>query len=147
MPSLHCAVAPLGLLFSPPALDLAEGAEEEVTAGFGAGATVVFVGVEELLVRQMARALLYHFEQSVVVAVVLVVVFTAPADVPEEVCEAAVLHAALFAFPFLVQSYCRVVVFVVTAVVVVRAGVAFAAGAAAPPLHAALFALPGLEQS
>jgi len=140
-------VAPFGLLFSPPALDLAEGAAAGVAAGFGAGATVVFVGVEELLVLQTARTLLYHLEQSVVVAVVLVVVFTAPADVPDGVCAAAVLQAALFALPFFVQSYWRVVVLVVTAVVVVRAGVALAAGAAALPLHAALFALPGLEQS
>ena len=94
--ALRCGA--IGIVVLPPALDLAEGAEEEVTAGFGAGATVVFVGVEELLVRQTARSLFYHFEQSVVVAVVLV----APADVPEEVCAAAVLHAALFALPFLV---------------------------------------------
>jgi hypothetical protein len=43
-----------------------------------AGATVVFGGGEELAVRHVARIRLYHLVQSVVVAVVFVVVFTAP---------------------------------------------------------------------
>ena len=119
-----------------------------MATGFGAGATRVFVGLDELLVRHTALILLYHLEQSVVVAVVFVVVFTAPGVVPEGVWAAAFLHAALFLLPAFVQSYWRVVVLVVTAVVVVRDGVAFAAGAAAAPaLQAALVALPGFEQS
>lgn len=64
---------------------------------------MVRVGVDVVVVRHAARALLYHFEQSVVVEVVFVVVFTAPADVPP-VSLAAVRHAALFALPGLVQS-------------------------------------------
>ena len=148
MPSLHCAIAPAGLLLSPPALDRAEGAAGRLAAGLGAGETVVFAGVDELLVRQTARILLYHLVQSVVVAVVLVVVLTAPGDAPEGVWAAADLQAALFLLPAFVQSYWRVVVLVVSAVVVVRAGVAFAVDAAvAPDLHAALFAFPGFEQS
>ena len=56
---------------------------------------------------------------------------------------AAFLQAALLAFPALVQSYWREVVFVVVAVVVVRDGVA----ADVAPLQAALLALPGFVQS
>lgn len=97
-----------------------------------------------------ARALLYHLVQSVVVAFDVVVVLTAPGVVPVGVCAAAVLHAALFALPFFVQSYCRLVVvaFVVTVVVRVTGAVAeaLAAGLAAD-LHAALLALPAFEQS
>jgi len=148
VPSLHCAMAPFGLLLSPPALERLAGAAVRVAAGLRAGATAVRVGLVELVVRQTARILLYHFVQSVVVAVVFVVVFSAPGDVPEGVCAAAVLQAALFLLPAFVQSYCRVVVLVVTAVVVVRAGVALAVDAvAAADLQAALFAFPAFEQS
>jgi hypothetical protein len=48
----------------------------------GAGATVVRGGEEVVAVLHMARALLYHFVQSVVVALDVVVVFAAPADLP-----------------------------------------------------------------
>ena len=102
MPSLHCAVAPLGLLFSPPLLE--RGAAAVAADGLGAGATVVFEGEDAVLVRQTARIRLYHLVQSVVVDVVLVVVFTAPGDRPEGVCAPAVLHAALLALPAFVQS-------------------------------------------
>jgi hypothetical protein len=73
VPSLHCAVAPVGLLFSA---ELA--GRVAAGAGLDAGATVVFGGGEELAVRHVARIRLYHLVQSVVVAVVFVVVFTAP---------------------------------------------------------------------
>jgi hypothetical protein len=73
-------------------------------AGFGAGATVVVAGLDDFVVWQAARILLYHLVQSVVVDVVLVVVFTAPGDVPDGVLLAAVRHAALLALPGLVQS-------------------------------------------
>ena len=102
MPSLHWAVAPLGLLSSPALAD--RGAEGFVAAGFGAGATVVLVGEDEVVVLQAALSLLYHLVQSVVVDVVAVVVFTAPGDLPDGVCAPAVLHAALLALPALVQS-------------------------------------------
>jgi hypothetical protein len=73
-------------------------------AGFGAGFTVVLVGVDELLLRQVARSLLYHFVQSVVLAVVFVVVFTAPGAFPVVVSVEAVRQTALLAFPGFVQS-------------------------------------------
>jgi hypothetical protein len=73
--------------------------------GLGAGATVVLGGGDELAVRHAALIRLYHLVQSVVVAVVFVVVFTAPAVVPVRVCAAAVRQAALLALPALVQSY------------------------------------------
>jgi hypothetical protein len=72
--------------------------------GFGAGATVVFAGLDDVVVWQAARILLYHLVQSVVVDVVLVVVFTAPGEAPTGVLLAAVRHAALLALPALVQS-------------------------------------------
>ena len=78
---MHCAVAPLGLLFSPEAETFCE----VVAIGFGAGATVVWGGLAAVVVRQTARALLYHFVQSVVLAVVTVEVFTAPGDLPDDV--------------------------------------------------------------
>jgi hypothetical protein len=81
--------------------------------------------------------------QSVVVDEVFVVVFTAPGDLPDGVCAPAVLQAALFAFPALVQSYWRVVVLVVVAVVVVRDGIAAEVASA----QAAFFALPAFVQS
>lgn len=146
---MHCALAPFGLLFSP--VELVRDAI--VGEGFGAGATVVFGTVEAELVLQAARARLYHLLQSVVVVEIAVVVFTAPADLPDEVCAAADLQAALLALPAFVQSYCRVVVLVVVAVVVVLAGtaafeeVAGFAAAGTAPLQAALFALPAFEQS
>lgn len=59
---------------------------------------------EAVSVRHAVRRRLYHLLQSVVVEVVFVVVFTAPGVRPAEVCAAAVLHAALLAFPALVQS-------------------------------------------
>ena len=99
MPSLHCAVAPAAFLLS------FAGAEARVaTGGLGAGATVVLAGVEALFVRHVARALLYHLVQSVVVAVLAVVVFTAPGDLPPGVWAAAVLQAPLLALPGFVQS-------------------------------------------
>ena len=55
-------------------------------ADLAAGATVVRVGAVEVLLGQTARALLYHLVQSVAVAVVLVVAFTAPAVLPLGVC-------------------------------------------------------------
>jgi hypothetical protein len=133
----------LGLLFSVDAF--ARGAT--FGAGLGAGATVVLGPEDVVVVRQAARALLYHLVQSVVVEVVDVVFLTAPADLPVGVCAPAVLQAALLALPALVQSYCRVVVFVVVAVVVVRAGVAGFAAVLGLVLQAALLALPGFEQS
>lgn len=99
MPSLHCAVAPAGL-----ALSFAAEADVAAGAGLGAGFTVVLAGVDELLVRQTARSRLYHFVQSVVLAVVLVVVFTAPGALPVGVSVDAVRQTALLAFPGLVQS-------------------------------------------
>lgn len=103
LPSLHWATAPLGLVFtvSPlPALAVREGA----LAGFGAGATVVRAGVDDVEARQVARILLYHFEQSTVVAVVLVVFETAPGVFPVGVSLAAVRQAPLLALPGFVQS-------------------------------------------
>jgi hypothetical protein len=47
--------------------------------GFGAGATVVRAGADDVDVRHWARTLLYHLVQSVVVDFAVVVVFTAPA--------------------------------------------------------------------
>ena len=75
-----------------------------VDAGRGAGATVVRAGVELLLVRHVARALLNHLVQSVVVALVDVVVLTAPGDEPVDVCAPAARQAGLVALPGLVQS-------------------------------------------
>jgi len=95
---LHCAVAPAGLALSLAAAAVAAG------AGFGAGATVVLGGVDELVFRQTARRWLYHLVQSVVLAVVFVVVFTAPGAFPVEVSVEAVRQTALFAFPGFVQS-------------------------------------------
>lgn len=146
MPSLHCAVAPAGLLFTPELETL------PAAAGFGAGATVVCAGAFDVVVRHAARALLYHLLQSVVVAVVVLVVLvvlTAPAVLPLEVCAAAVRQTVLFLLPALVQSYWRVAVLVVTAEVRVFVRVAlFAAGATLDdPLQADLFAFPGFEQS
>jgi hypothetical protein len=97
---LHWAVAPLGLSFSVEAL--LEG--DIFDAGFAAGATVVRGPEEAVVVWQAARALLYHLVQSVVVDVVDVVVFIAPGDLPAGTCAPAVLQAALFALPALVQS-------------------------------------------
>ena len=97
---MHFAVAPAGLLFSLAAAEFRAGA----AAGFGAGATVVFAGDVAVAVLHWARTLLYHLVQSVVVAVAVVVVFTAPGDFPLDVCAAAVLQAALWALPGLVQS-------------------------------------------
>ena len=145
---MHWALAPFGLLFSP-----VECVRDAIVGdGFGAGATVVFGAVDAELVLQAARPRLYHLLQSVVLVVVAGVVFTAPADLPEGVCAAADLQAALLALPAFVQSYCRVVVLVVVAVVVVLAGTAFEevagfAAAGTAPLQAALFALPAFEQS
>jgi len=62
-------------------------------AGFGAGATVVRGADVLLLVRHAGRALLYHLVQSVVVALLVVVVFTAPGDDPAFVCAPAARHA------------------------------------------------------
>ena len=132
----------MGLLFSVDAL--AFGAIFGL--GFAAGATVVLGAEVAVVVRQAARALLYHLVQSVVVEATEVVVLTAPGDLPVGVCAPAVLQAGLLALPALVQSYWRVVVLVVVAVVVVRVGVAGLV-AAALALHAALLALPGFEQS
>ena len=116
--------------------------------GFGVEATVVRRALDVVAVRQVVRTLLYHLVQSVLLAVVTVVVLTAPGDLPEGVCAPAVLQAALFALPGFVQSYCRVVVFVVVALVVVRLAVAAGlAAAGAAILQAALFAFPGFEQS
>jgi hypothetical protein len=87
--------------------------------------------------------------QSTVVALDVVVVLTAP-PVFAPVSAAAVLHAVLLALPAFVQSYWRVVVVVLVAVVVVfatGAGFALVTGAFAAPLQAALFALPAFEQS
>jgi hypothetical protein len=88
--------------------------------------------------------------QSIVVAVDVVVVLTAP-PVFAPAWAAAVLQAALFAFPAFVQSYWRVVVVVLVAVVVIFAtaavGLALTTGVLAAPLQAALVALPGFEQS
>ena len=84
------------------------------------------------------------------VAVDVVVVLTAP-PVFAPAWAAAVLHAALLAFPAFVQSYWRVVVVVLVAVVVVfttgALGFTLAIGAFADALQAALVALPGFEQS
>jgi len=95
---LHCAVAPAGLL----SFDARDGAA--AGAGLGAGATVVFAGPEELLLRQVARSRLYHLVQSVVLTVVFVVVLTAPGAFPVEVSVEAVRQTALFALPGFVQS-------------------------------------------
>jgi hypothetical protein len=97
---LHCAVAPAGLLFSFAAVEFLAGA----ATGFGAGAMVVLAGDEAVAVRHWAKTLLYHLVQSVVVEVAVVVLLTAPAVLPVGVCAAAVLQAALFALPALVQS-------------------------------------------
>jgi hypothetical protein len=78
---LYCAVAPAGLLFSLAAAGL----PVEAAAGLGAGATVVRGGEELGAVLHTARALLYHFVQSMVVALAEVVVFTAPADLPVDI--------------------------------------------------------------
>jgi hypothetical protein len=102
VPSLHCAVAPAALLFSPELAERRAGLG--APWGFGAGATVVRGRDDALLVRHAARIRLYHFVQSVVEDVVVVVVFTAPGDRPEGVCAPADRHAALLAFPRLVQS-------------------------------------------
>ena len=103
---MHCAVAPAALPLSFAVLVRGAAVERLAGAavGLGAGATVVRVGVDEVVVRQAARALLYHLLQSVVVEVVLLVVFTAPGDAPAGVWLAADRHAALFALPALVQS-------------------------------------------
>ncbi len=55
-------------------------------------------------VRHCARILLYHLVQSVVVALEVVVVLTAPGVFPVGVWAAAVLQAALLALPGLLQS-------------------------------------------
>jgi hypothetical protein len=99
---LHWAVAPLGLLFA--AVLVGRAVAGAAAAGFGAGATVVRGPDEALLVRQTGRMRLYHLVQSVVVDVVLVVVFTAPGDLPEGVCAPAFRQSALFALPGFVQS-------------------------------------------
>jgi hypothetical protein len=46
------------------ALALAFEPSDVATDGLGAGATVVRVGDDELVVRQVARSLLYHLVQS-----------------------------------------------------------------------------------
>ena len=79
---MHCAVAPFGLLFSPEAEAFGDAV---AGVGFGAGATVVCGGLAAVVVRQTARALLYHFVQSVVLEVVTVEVLTAPGDLPDDV--------------------------------------------------------------
>jgi len=90
----------LGLLFAAALADLGA----EVEAGFGAGATVVRAGVDELVLRHVARALLYHLVQSTVVEVVFEVVLTAPGVLPVGDWAAAVRQAGFVAFPGLVQS-------------------------------------------
>ena len=116
-------------------------------AGFGAGATGVCGAAVAVELLHCARILLYHLVQSVVVAVEVVVVLTAPGVVPVEVCDAADLQAALLALPFFVQSYCRVVVVALVVTVLVRVtGADFVAGFAVV-LQAALFAFPAFEQS
>jgi len=107
---------------------------------------MVVLGAEDAeVVRQVARILLYHLVQSVVVAVVFVVFETAPVVLPVGNCLAAIRHWALLALPGFVQSYWRVVVVLVIFVVVVLVGLA--AAAAAPFLQAVLLAFPGFEQS
>ena len=103
MPSLHCAVAPVALLFAAE-FDERDVAAALLFAGLAAGATVVRAGDELVLVRHAARALLNHLVQSVVVELLLLVVFTAPGDDPVAVCAPAERHAGLVALPALVQS-------------------------------------------
>jgi hypothetical protein len=99
-------MAPDALLFTvspvPPAAALR--ARGFAAAGFEAGATVVFAGDEEEVVRQVERRRLYHFVQSVVVAVVFVFLVIAPGVLPAGACLAAVRHWTLFTLPALVQS-------------------------------------------
>jgi hypothetical protein len=93
-------------LFSLAALERDCGVARPAGAaeGFGAGATVVFAGVEDVVLRHAARILLSSLVQSIVVEVVFVVVFTAPGELPAGVSLAAVRHAGLFALPAFVQS-------------------------------------------
>jgi hypothetical protein len=99
---LHWAIAPLGLLFTVSPFP--EAVRAAAALGLGAGATVVRAGVDDVLALHVARILLYHFEQSTVVAVVLVVFATAPGVFPVGDSFAAVRHAPLFALPGFVQS-------------------------------------------
>jgi len=85
-------------------LSLAAAADVAAGAGLGAGFTVVLAGVDEVVLRQVARSLLYPFVQSVVPATVFAVVLTAPGAFPVVVSVDAVRHTALLAFPGFVQS-------------------------------------------
>lgn len=102
MPSLHCPVAPAALVLTLDPAGFV--ALPPAAVGFGAGATVVWLGDEDAVFRHCARSRLYSLVQSIVVAVVFVVVLIAPGVLPVGVCEAAVLHAALLALPGFVQS-------------------------------------------
>lgn len=103
---MHWAMAPFGLLFTDSPVPPVAEPELRVAfaTGFEAGATLVFGADDELVVLQTARSLLYHFVQSVVVVLVLVVFVTAPFVLPVELSFAAALHCALFALPGFVQS-------------------------------------------